>query len=162
MGRYIFARPRPTPWRRGARWLGLIVAGTAPLCAAAAVGWLLSQHVGPTLGIGALRPPLPVVGALTRSEKDFLVAEAAKDACKYAVLTRVKYPAEANRAAFYRANVSYLPEGRSTTLRVTGRTDLLGDTGTQTPHQFSCDIRDGRIVRVALVPTKDGARRRSG
>lgn len=165
MDRFIFTRRRASPWRRG---LAAVVGagGLVVLTAVSAgLGLLLAKRLNQVSATRAASED-GVASLLRRArasdvtERRFLAAEVAKDACKLAVLAQVRHPTQANRAGFYQAAVFTMRRGDASVLRVTGKARLAGDV--QEQHAFSCDVRDGRVVGLALVPTRETARRRPG
>jgi hypothetical protein len=157
MDRFIFARPRPSPWRRGLRSVAAFASVVALVGVAAGAGLLLSTRLNQIAAHRAAADPSPAASLLRGAhaadagERRFLVAEIARDACKQAVLARVAYPAQANRAGFYQAAVSFLRRDGANVLRVTGRARLAVSGAAGTPHFFSCEVRDGRVVKLGLV-----------
>lgn len=157
MDRFIFARSRPSRWRRGIRSAIAIAGVVALVGVAAGAGLLLSTRLNQIAAHRADAGPSPVTSLLRDAhaadagERRFLVAEIARDACKQAVLARVPYPAQASRAGFYQAAVSFLRRDGASVLQVTGRARLADGGTAGAPHFFSCEVRDGRVVKLGLV-----------
>jgi hypothetical protein len=168
MDRFIFARPRPSPWRRGMRSAAAIAGVIALVGTAAGAGLLLSIRLNQITAHRTVSDAPPTSSLLrhahaaTPGERRFLAAEIARDACKQAVLARVAHPAQASRSGFYQAAVSFMQRDGANVLQVTGKAQLTEGGADVAPHLFSCEVRDGRVVKLALVPAQAGHGRRPG
>ncbi len=168
MDRFIFARPRPSPWRRGVRSAAAIAGVIALVGVAAGAGLFLSMRLNQLAGTRATPDASPAAALLrdahaaTPGERRFLAAEIARDACKQAVLASVAHPAQASRAGFYQAAVSFLHRDGANVLQVTGKAQLAEGGAAVAPHLFSCEVRDGRVVKLALVPAPEDHGHRPG
>lgn len=158
MARLIFARARPSFWQRRLRTAVLIVSPILLIVLAGAAGLLLAKRLNQITARATSAAPtaiLKTARATDPGERQFLIAEIAKDTCKQAILAQVARPTQAARAGFYQATVFPLPGGGRSGLRVTGEARLPGYDDSGSPHRFSCDIKDGRVIRLALLPLRD-------
>lgn len=168
MERFIFARRRPGPWRRGLRSAATVAGIIALVGTAAGAGLLLSVRLNQIAANRTTSDASPASSLLrdahaaTPNERRFLAAEIARDACKQAVLARVAHPAQASRAGFYQAAVSFMQRDGGNVLRVTGKAQLAEGGAVVAPHLFACEVRDGRVVKLALVPARGDRDHRPG
>jgi hypothetical protein len=168
MNRYIFARSRPSPWRRTLRTVVVIVAPLVLIAAAGAAGLLMALRVNQIAARQEAAAAAPTATALLRNaaaadgrERQFLAVEIARDACKHAVLARMPHPTQISRAGFYQTAVFMVRSGGKGLLRVTGQARAAPDGDVAPPPAFSCDVKDGQVVTLALLPPRRGAGGRS-
>ena len=73
--------------------------------------------------------------------------------CWASIRDRVKYPSKAkfDPGLFNVAQVGRL-NGQPGVIAVRGNVDLMNGFGALIPHQYGCDVKNGRVIRADVTP----------
>ena len=110
---------------------------------------------GPSRGSEAFADRAQRRAVAATESADQMAFHQARRVCSEAVIAESRSPAAADREGTQNAAATYRPGTNGQVISVTGQTSLTVSPGKMALTAFACEVMDGKVAKISVVPEAD-------